>query len=157
VRGKGDHSMQLVADLLDKYQTEDPFKLSKCLGFEVVFQPLPEKIRSSFVRTNSTNYIVLNTRTTRATQAAGCANELGKYLLSAHREEVSYHVVDKAVSLKSELIVFITDLLMQNGMWTEKTFVRVLTESGVPQHIAEFLLNVWRQYKQRESGLYIRE
>lgn len=149
-------NMWLVDELLDRYQTENPFKLAKYSGLEVVWRPLPEKIRSSFVRTHSTNYIVLNTTTTRATQAAGCATELGKYLLSANQEEVSYHVVDKAVSLKDELIVFISDLLMKNGTWTEKTFVPVLTESGVPQHIAEFLLHTWKEYKQRESGLYVR-
>jgi hypothetical protein len=149
--------MQLVADLLDKYQTEDPFKLSEYLGFEVVFQPLPEKIRSSLVSVNNTNYIVLNTRTSRKTQTANCVTELGKYLLSPHREEVSYHTVDQSTSFKAELTVFIMDLMMENGEYSEKSFVRITTENGVPKHVAEALLKTWKDYKQRESGLYVRE
>jgi hypothetical protein len=149
--------MQLVEELLNKYQTEDPFELSEYLGFEVVFQPLPDVIRSSLVKTKNVNYIVLNTRSSKATQVANCVTELGKYLLSPRREEVSYHTVDRSVSFKAELTVFITDMLMQNGMYTEKTFIKVTTENGVPKHIAEYLLNVWKDYKQRESGLYVRE
>jgi hypothetical protein len=148
--------MQLVADLLDKYQTEDPFKLSEYLGFEVVFQPLPDVIRSSLVKTKNVNYIVLNTRTSRTTQTANCITEMGKYLLSPHREEVSYHTVDKSTSFRSDLSVFIMEMMKANGEYNERTFVRVTTANGVPQHIAEYLLNVWKDYKQRESGLYVR-
>jgi hypothetical protein len=130
--------------------------LAKHLGFEVVFEPLPEKIRSSFVRTHSTNYIVLNTRTSSTTQTANCITELGKCLLLPHFKEVSYHTVEKSTSFKADLTVFIMDMMMANGEYTEKTFVRVTTENGMPKHIAEFLLNTWKEYKQRESGLYVR-
>jgi hypothetical protein len=149
--------MQLVEELLDKYQTEDPFKLSEYLGFEVVFQPLPEKIRSSFVRTNSTNYIVLNTRTSRTAQTANCVNEMGKYLLSSHRREVSYHTVDECESYKTDLTAFIIDMCMKNSLYNERNFIKVSAANGLPKHIAEHLLNVWKDYKQRESGLYVRK
>lgn len=155
--GKGDLIMQLVDDLLDKYQTEDPFKLSHYLGCEVVFRPLPESIRSSLVTVNNQNYIVLNTKTSRTTQTANCVAELGKYLMLPNRNLVSYHTVEKSKSFKADLTVFVMDLMMANGEYTAKTFVRVVTENGVPQHIAEFLLKTWKEYKQRDSGLYVRE
>lgn len=149
--------MQLVDELLDKYQTENPFKLSEYLGCEVVFQPMPDVIRSSLVRTNNVNYIVLNTKTSRTTQTANCVAELGKHLLTPNHMDVSYHTVDKSTSFKADLTVFVMDLMIANGEYTAKTFVRVVTDNGVPRHIAEFLLKTWKEYKQRDSGLYVRE
>jgi hypothetical protein len=150
-------NMQLVDELLNKYQTENPFKLAQYLGFEVVFRPLPEKIRSSFVRTGNVNYVVLNTKTSRTTQTANCITKLGQHLLFSHQRNVSYHTVEKSTSFKTDLSVFIMEMMKANGEYTEKTFVRVTTANGVPKHIAEFLLNTWKEYKQRESGLYVRE
>jgi hypothetical protein len=149
--------MWLADELLNKYQTENPFKLAQYSGFEVVWRPLPKKIRSSFVRTHNTNYLVLNSRTDNITQSAMCLARIGEHFLTSQREDVSHYTHSSVQFLRRDLNVFIISMMIQNGAYTEKSLVPTLTEEcGTPKHIAEFLLRTWKEYKQRESGLYVR-
>ena len=66
-----------VKNLVNKYQTADPFALAKELDVNILYVPLPEKIRGILVRVLRKKTILLNDKLNYEAQKIVICHELG--------------------------------------------------------------------------------
>ena len=73
-----------VKNLVNKYQTADPFALAKELDVNILYVPLPEKIRGILVRVLRKKTILLNDKLNYEAQKIVICHELGHVRMHWH-------------------------------------------------------------------------
>lgn len=73
-----------VKNLVNKYQTADPFALAKELDVNILYVPLPEKIRGILVRVLRKKTILLNDKLNYEAQKIVICHELGHVCMHWH-------------------------------------------------------------------------
>lgn len=73
-----------VKNLVNKYQTADPFALARELDVQILYVPLPEQIRGILVRVLRKKTILLNSRLSYEAQKIVICHELGHVRMHWH-------------------------------------------------------------------------
>ena len=99
-----------VKNLVNKYQTADPFALAKELDVNILYVPLPEKIRGILVRVLRKKTILLNDKLNYEAQKIVICHELGHVRMHWH---AGYFFQQIALTLNSFEYLVIKKLHLQ--------------------------------------------
>lgn len=105
-----------VGNLINKYGTNNPFELAKCLDVPVIFEPLGDSM-GYFSRFNRTSIIHINESLTYEKQLSTCAHELGHVILhpnlnTAFLKTNTLFITSK---IEEEANEFMVELLFNQG------------------------------------------
>lgn len=97
---------KIVNRLIKKYGTRDPFKLCKCLNYNVLFCDLPDCTNGFYQRVLRNNIIYINNDRTERDQQIICGHELGHGIL--HRKTNAIYL-DTKTFLKTSVFEYEAD------------------------------------------------
>lgn len=126
---------KLVAQLIKKNGTSNPFKLAERMGITVVFEPLGS-IYGYYSRSHRMKVIHINENLTSEKQLTTCAHELGHAIL--HPDENTAFLISKTFfptsKIEQEANEFMLALLFDKGC--EVITIHEATEQyGVPEQL----------------------
>lgn len=127
---------KMVSELVEKYNTNDPFKIAKHLGIKIAYEPLGS-ILGYYSKSHRTKVIHINEASNEERQLSTCAHELGHAIF--HPDENSAFL--KANTLYSterievEANRFMIELLFNQGGEQPVTIQEATEMYGVPEQL----------------------
>lgn len=127
---------KLVAQLIKKYGTSNPFKLAERLGIVVVFEPLGS-IQGYYSRSHRAKVIHVNANLSCEKQLSTCAHELGHAIMhpnsnTAFLKSQTYYPTSR---IEVEANDFMIELLFTQGMANAVTVCEAVEQYGVPEKL----------------------
>lgn len=100
-----------VKNLVQKYQTRDPFRIARERNIIVKFLPY-ETTKGYFIKVKTNRFIVINSNLDEFSQRVVCAHELGHALLHSNNKQALKY--DKGMSMVQEFTLFPTNSIYEN-------------------------------------------
>ncbi len=85
-----DEINQVATDLYKKYNTLDPYKLCKELGYEVIHEDMPSRLRGYTNEIKRIRFIHLNNLKSELEQYISCLHEIG-HNVCKHDDNIIFH------------------------------------------------------------------
>ena len=128
----------IVAQLVEKYDTSDPFKLADLLSVVIVYEPLGS-IYGYYSRSHRTKVIHINGNLSSENQLLTVAHELGHVILHPEANTVflKKNTLFSTDKLEIEANTFAVELLLPDELFTDHccsgfTIYDAIDEKGVP-------------------------
>lgn len=130
---------KIVAQLVEKYDTRDPFKLADLLGVVVIFEPLGS-IYGYYSRSHRTKVIHINEDLPSEKQLLTAAHELGHVVQHPEANTVflKKNTLFSTDKLEIEANTFAVELLLPDELFEDQniyccfTIYDAIEENGVP-------------------------
>ncbi|MFY2154673.1 ImmA/IrrE family metallo-endopeptidase [Cytobacillus firmus] len=121
--------------LIKKYGTNDPFKLAKWLGIQVVFEELGN-IHGYHSKTHRTSVIHINVSLSEPKQLFVCRHELGHAILHPNQNTtfLKSHTYFSTDKLENEANLFAVELMISKEVDNPVTFEEAINIYGIPEH-----------------------
>lgn len=128
-----------VNKLVEKYGTNDPFKIAKCMGILIVFEPLGNAL-GYYSKHFRVPIIHINQDADKASQFFICGHELGHAVQhpDTNTSFLKKHTLFSTDKLEIEANTFAVELLLPDELFLEKddyscfTIYDAIKENGVP-------------------------
>ncbi len=132
---------KVVAQLVEKYDTRDPFKLADLLGVVVIFEPLGS-IYGYYSRSHRTKVIHINENLSSKKQLLTAAHELGHVVQHPEANTVflKKNTLFSTDKLEIEANTFAVELLLPDELFnigdcSGFTIYDAIEEKGVPKEL----------------------
>lgn len=158
-----------VSRLRVKYQENDPFKLCKLMGINLIMLRLgndPDSIKGFFLEEKRARAIIVNEDLPLIIQKIIVMHELGHAILHRSRSVYAFPDVimfDSTSVMEKEANLFAAEFLLDddivlNTLNQDNTFFTAASELMVPMELLDFKFRVlkWRGYKLTESPVTVR-
>ncbi|MFS0822130.1 ImmA/IrrE family metallo-endopeptidase [Bacillus sp. 1P02SD] len=123
--------------LINKYQTNCPFKLTNHLGIQVLYEPLGN-ILGYYSKHFRVKVIHINEAANQKKQQFICAHELGHAIMhpDANTPFLKKHTLYLTDRIEVEANAFAIELLLSNLNYDSITIAEAVEEYGIPKQLA---------------------
>ena len=147
-----DYICRVVADLIQKYGTRNPYEICDALGIRIRFKDLGPDLKAYYFFQSRVRNIVLNERVSKVVRLVLIAHELGHDRL--HQDIAVLKILqeselfNRTIPAEYEANLFAAELLIDDIVLMEllgdddKTFFSVASELYVPPELLDFKLRV---------------
>lgn len=159
---------QAVADIKEKYNETDPFRLCRAMDITLLLHPLGSHgtaIKGFFMECKRVKTITINSDLPEIIQKIIVAHELGHAVLHRSSSVQAFHEVvmfDSSSIMEKEANLFAAEFLLDDGdvlsaLNQDTTFFNAAAELRVPMEMLDFKFRLlkWKGYKMLESPIRV--